>query len=301
LPRGGRLRPALAGAFGFLLPLAIATLVMREPRSLYWDPVERAGIFRGGAVGWVSTGAELYQNVAGLGTDLFRAGSSYYFELRAVEFGGWSGGAAFAAVALLGIVAAWKLRDTRAILATALGAALLATIATSAAGGPPGLRRATVALAAFYLVVATLWRVIPRLASRPWARAAIAGALLLLPLHHALSYADHLEQSKIPVWGHEKVWFGVEPTMQASLERWLAHTAAGRPLDCGTLRTPGRQVCGYDYIYATLGGFRRWNGEPPIDLVAIDTPTGESVLLSPFDWRSRAPAPVRNRPSRRPT
>ena len=98
------------------------------------------------------------------------------------------------------------------------------------------------------------------------------------------------------------MWFAVDPTiLEASLERWLSHTAAGRPLDCRTLRTPGKQVCGYDYIYATLGGFRRWNGEPPIDIDAIDPETGAAMVLSPSEWRSRALPAVRNRPSKSPT
>ena len=158
-----------------------------------------------------------------------------------------------------------------------------------------------VLIAAFYLVVATLWILLPRLAKRAWARAAVASALLLVPLHHALAYGAHLEQSKVPIWGRERVWFTVEPTLEASVERWLSHTAAGQPLDCGTLRTPGKQTCGYDYIYSTLAGSRLWNGEPEVEIEAIDPRTGEAVALSPSAWRSLALPAVRNRPSKSPT
>jgi hypothetical protein len=293
---GERLRAALVGAGGFLLPLLLATLAMREPRSLFWDPVDRAGIFRGGAGGWVTDRAVLARNVSTLGDDLFRHGSSYYFELSAVEFGGWLGLLSFAGVVALSVLAAWKMRSVRAIVATAAGAALLATVSTSAAAGPPGLRRATTIVAAFYLLVAMLWVLLPRLATRRSARVAIASLLLLLPLHHLLAYREHLRQAKVPIWGRERVWFTVAPSLEQSLEHWVSHTAQRQPLDCRTLRTPGRQVCGYDYIYAAIGGFRLWNGEAAIDVRAIDPRTGEAVVLSPYDWRSLGIPAVRNRP-----
>ena len=296
LPRGNRLRPALAGVAGFLLPLALATMAMRDPRSLYWDPVDHAGIFRGGAGGWVTDPSVLSKNLAVLAEDLFRDGSSYYFELHGVEFGGWLGRASFAAVVSLAALAAWKVRSARPVVATAGAAALFAAISTSAAAGPPGLRRATGIVAAFYLLVPMIWALLPRLAARPAARVAIAGLLLLLPIHHLLAYGDHLKQARTPIWGRERVWFAIGPTPDASLEHWVSHTAEGRPLDCRTLRTPGKQACGYDYIYSAIGGFRLWNGLPPIDLRAIDPSTGAAIVLSPFDWRSRAIPVVRNRP-----
>ncbi|HEX2464718.1 MAG TPA: hypothetical protein VHR17_08830 [Thermoanaerobaculia bacterium] len=296
LPRGGRLRPALAGAGGFVLPLALATVAMRDPRSLYWDPIDHAGIFRGGAGGWVTDPSIVSANLSTLVDDLFRRGSSYYFELRAVEFGGWLGRASFAGVVTLAAVAAWKVRSARPVVATAAAAALLAALATSAAAGPPGLRRATAVVAAFYLMVPMIWVLVPRLAARPASRATIVGLLLLLPIHHLLAYGEHLKQARTAIWGRERVWFGIDRSPEAALEHWVSHTAEGRPLDCRTLRTPGKQACGYDYIYAAIGGFRRWNGEPPIDIRAVDPRTGEAIVLSPFDWRSRATPAVRNRP-----
>lgn len=295
LPRDDRLRPVLAGVAGFLLPLALATMTMRDPRSLFWDPVDHAGIFRGGAGGWVTDPAVLSKNLAVLAEDLFRDGSSYYFELHGVEFGGWLGRASFAAVVSLTALAAWKVRSARPVVATAGAAALFAAISTSAAAGPPGLRRATGIVAAFYLLVAMIWALLPRLATRPAARAAITGLLLLLPLHHLIAFGEHLKQARTPIWGRERVWFAIGPTPEDALEHWVSHTAEGRPLDCRTMRTPGKQACGYDYIYAAIGGFRRWNGEPTIDIRAIDPKTGEAMELSPFDWRRRAIAPVRNR------
>ena len=296
LPRGDRLQPALGGAAGFLLPLAVATLAIRDRRTLYWDAEQHAGIFRGGATGRLTEWTDISRNLSGLAADLFTDGSSYYFELDAVEFGGVLGRAAFALVILLALYTAWKVRSARAPLATALGAALVGALATSAADGPPGLRRATVIVGAFYLVLATIWVLLPRLTTRAWARTAIASALLLVPLHHALAYGDLLEQSKKPIWGRERIWFAGERTLEASVERWLSHTAAGNPLDCRTLRTPGKQTCGYDYIYSTLAGFRLWNGQPEVEIDAIDPRTGEAVALSPSAWRSLGLPGVRNRP-----
>jgi hypothetical protein len=301
LPRGARTNPALSGVAGFLLPLALASFTIRDARSLFWHPSDHGGIFRGGGVGWVPSWSVLRDNAAAIATDLFRGGSSYYFELASVDFGGVLGHAGFAAVVLLAMVTAWTLRETRPILATAAGAAALAVLSTSAAGGPPGLRRATVALAAFYLVVVVLWASAPRLTSRPWARTAIVASLLLLPLHHALAYGDHLKQAARPIWGRERVWFKAGETPQASLDRWLAHTAAGRPLDCGTLRTPGKQVCHYDYIFSAVSGWRRWNGERAVDVLAVHPRTGEIVTLSPDAWQSLALPEVRNRPSSEPS
>jgi hypothetical protein len=276
-----------------------AALAMRDPASLFWDPVVRAGIFRGGAGGWVSERAVFAGNLAVLGDDLFRRGSSYYFELRAVEFGGALGSLSFLAVLALSALAAWKVRSARAVVATAAAAALLAMASTSAAAGPPGLRRATTIVGAFYLLVAMLWVLLSRLAERR-ARRTIAALLLLLPLHHLSAYADHLRQARVPVWGRERVWFTAAPTLRQSLEHWVSHTAQRRPLDCRELRTPGKQVCGYDYIYAAIAGFRLWNGEPAIEVRAIDWRTGEPVVLSPYDWRSRAIPALRNRPKAPP-
>lgn len=300
LPRGDRLQPALAGVAGFLLPLAIATLAIRDQRTLYWDAEQHAGIFRGGATGWLTQWSDISRNLSTLVGDLFTDGSSYYFELDAVEFGGILGRAAFTFVIVLALYTAWKVRSARALLATALGAAVVAALGTSAAEGPPGLRRATLVVGAFYLVLATLWVLLPRIATQAWPRTAIAGALLLVPLHHALAYGAILEQSKTSIRGRERVWF-IEPTLEASVDHWLSHTAAGKPLDCGTLRTPGRQECSYDYIYSTLAGSRLWNDQPEVEIEAIDPRTGEAVALSPSAWRSLALPAVRNRPSKRPT
>jgi hypothetical protein len=275
--------------------LLLATVAMREPASLYRDPIDGAGIFRGGGGGWVTDGAVLAANLATLGRDLFHRGSSYYFELQAVEFGGWLGWVSCAAVLVLAGLAAWKVRAARPPLATAAAAALLAAVSTGLAAGPPGLRRATTLVAAFYLLVAIVWLVLPRLAGHRAARLAIAGALLLLPIHHLLAYADHLRQARAPIWGRERVWFAVAPTLEQSLAHWVSHTERGQPLDCRDLRTPGKQVCGYDYIYAAIGGFRLWNGKPANEIRAVDPRSGEAVVLSPYDWRSLGLPAVRNR------
>lgn len=291
-PARDRIRHAAAAATGFLLPLVAATFAVRNRATLLWDPVERAGVFRGGGVGWVADWSALRSNLDRVARDLFSGGASYYFELRSVEFGGWLGRAGFAAVLLLAAATAWKLRGTRAVLATAAGAALLAALATGAAAGPPGLRRATLVIAAFYLALAVVWAARTRLTSRPWARAAIAGALVLLPLHHGVAFADQLRQSRQAVWGRERVWFAVAPTPRRALDRWLEHVEAGHPLDCAGLDTPGRQTCRYDYIHAALAGARAWNGHPPIEIRAVDPRTREVVVLDPAAWLERPIPPV---------
>jgi hypothetical protein len=299
-PPGRRLAHLAAAAGGFLAPLGAGALALREPATLFWDPLQGTGVLRGGAPGAVGEWSGLRANLAVLVEDLFRDGSSYYFELHAVEFGGWLGRAGFAATLALAIVTAWRARETRALLGTALVAALVAVLAASAAGGPPGIRRATVALAAFYLVVAVLWAASRRSSSRGWARAAAAGVLLLMPIHHAIAYFDHLEQARRPVHGRERVWLNVAGTPQASLDHWVAHVDAGNPLDCRTRVTPGKQLCRYDYIYSAVWGARRWNGAAPPEIRAIDPRDGSTVVLDPEHWREREiPASSQPRARRR--
>ena len=82
-------RQLLNWSVGFLAPLVLATLYLKEPGRLFYDSQAKGtGIFRAGGMGLTFSFDTLQTNLLQVLKDLFERGSSYYFSLPYPEFGG---------------------------------------------------------------------------------------------------------------------------------------------------------------------------------------------------------------------
>jgi hypothetical protein len=270
------------------LPLGAAVAWLERPARLFHDPATGSGLFRGGGTGLDLDPTAVAWNAARPLRDLFLRGRSYYFWVESPDLAGPLGLLAAAAVAAGSV---WLLRHRPElrpwiVLAWLLPAANL--LAVSASEGPQGLRRATSLLAGFYLLYTLVWRQATapaaageggRRAAGSRLRAALALALVLLPLHHL---GSALRQYPLLPWaGAEQthLWLRIQPSARESLELWLDRTAAGEVLDCRELGLEPER-CQYGGIFALLSGYRRWNGLEPVPLQGHDFRSGSAVELS---------------------
>jgi hypothetical protein len=153
--------------------------------------------------------------------------------------------------------------------------------------GAPGLRRSTGVLTAFWVMFAMVWHSTSHGAiHRPWLRWPAVAACLLLPaifLWRAPALAADLGRPDVYA---NRDWFAIAESPQASLEKLRRDVTAGKPLECPRDGKGGWVPCRYQEIYAALEGFRRWNGLPAADLMAVDWRTGDPIRLSTELWNT---------------
>ena len=267
---------------GLIAPFAFALLWLENPGTFLYDPATNAGIFRGGGASIV--GAEAF--MAGLKTtlrDLLVEGGSYHFELRHGEFS-WAGIAPLLFVLAASAALLARDRELRPAVLVCWGIIALSLALPCFAGGCPGLRRCTGTLVGYYALYALVWRCLDTFRpSHPrWAWAGIA-ICLLLPLHSVMTLPANCASAAYPSLFRENVWLGVKDTPEESVDFLLSRTEKGEPL---VLLDDKREVkpCRYAEIYATLSGWRRWNGRSEIPLSGFDTSTGRYVQLTPRLW-----------------
>ncbi|NCN82824.1 MAG: hypothetical protein GW947_02545 [Candidatus Pacebacteria bacterium] len=153
---------------GAILPVVFILLYLNEPNKLLFDHNVNSGIFRGGGT-FPNTMAELLINIqGGLGVlfqDLFIAPGSYYFDAARSEFSHFATRLSVYAIMLLVIqqvtflVLRKKFQEI-IIPGLALFSLLLGGTLASISNWFPGLRRATIILVVFYILVAWLFKLL---------------------------------------------------------------------------------------------------------------------------------------------
>jgi len=80
----------LGGALlGAVLPIAASLLALKDPQLLIYDPVTKAGLFRGGGGGFSLDPKAFAESAVVVLQDLFIEGTSYNFDLPYAEFSSW--------------------------------------------------------------------------------------------------------------------------------------------------------------------------------------------------------------------
>jgi hypothetical protein len=283
-----RLLPMLATPSTMLVAVGAFALPLRQPGLLFDDERVGGGIFRGGGgpidydLGGISLGVQRTL------LDLFASGRSYYFNLSSVEFGGALG--LLAPVLAIGICL-WTLARERAAsrwLALAIVMMVFGLIAPNLASALPGLRRCTLSLVAFYLLVTLLMR---ELREQPgvarWKTALGVAPVALLLLHHLLLYPSVIEDLRRES-AAQKVdwWLRAAPTPALALQHWVAKAEAGELIRCPSGAAQGAQECRYSELYAAVAGYQLWTlGHEP-KVVIANPHTGAPLPLSVALWES---------------
>lgn len=280
-------RTRLAVAVGGLLaPLVAAFALLPDRQLLLHDPATRSGIFRGGGGAFTLDWKPVATHVERVYGDLFVRGQSYYCWIPRPDLSDWLAQGALVAALLAGLWLLVRRPGVRAYLALLVALPVVNLVLTGLAGGPPGLRRATIVLAAVYGLVFLAAREAAAM-QRPLARGAALSVLLLIPLHHLAAAPRNFQL--LPRGGARQnlIWLAAEPTPARSLERWLTHTEDAKPLDCREVGPARGGACQLSSVFALLQGWREWNGQPPVPLVARDPRSGDLVVLSTTVWRER--------------
>jgi len=276
--RAGAVWHATCHLAGLAAPLALGLLWMEHPGMLLYDPKtpDGSGLFRGGGrVVW-----EVDNFLTGLKAalgDIFLVGRSYHFEVSRPDFCSPVGIAVF--VFLVG-TSVWLMARHAAFrksISVWWGLALISLLVPCLSGGNPGLRRCTGVLAGLYAVYVLIWwRLSVPCERRSWANWAGIGVCLLLPLHHVWAFVGNYQTVTKPTRYPADVWYRAAATPRQSVDYLLEFTREGKPLP--VFPRDGRLVyVPYSNIFATLAGWRRWNGLPPQPVKCFDYNTGRII------------------------
>jgi hypothetical protein len=278
-------RHVASAAVGLALPLVAAFLYVQTRNLLIYDPGTQAGLFRGGGrLGFnLALASQAIRTLAG---DLFVRGQSYYFELTRPEFSGVLGAVGLAAVVGTAGYLFVKNRAPRAVIAAASAVLIMSVVIPSlSTEGPPGIRRSTGVLAAYFTFFALAWQFYSTSRTLPtWSRRVGLAVCLLLPLNHVLGVPSLLSDLSDNSIYRNSDWFTIETTPSLSLAHLLAQVKQGQPLSCPIDRDGRITPCRYQEVYPAIAGFLEWNGQPSQDIRALDWRTGRTITLTPALW-----------------
>ena len=270
---------------GFLTPLALATLYLKEPGRLFYDPEAKGtGLFRAGGMGLSFSLETLQTNLLQVFKDLFERGSSYYFSLPYPEFGG---PLSWLSIVACGLICAqiWKKRvGTPYLLYAGIGLLILSAVLPNLSSLFPGLRRCTGLIAGFYILYTLAASSAFGFANKTLRNLCFLG-MLALPIDHLLAFQRNLSQLKIEEQYNNYPLLGTEPLPKEALDEWLSFTQAGKAIDCNK-EVPDDHPCKLSEIFGALQGYRVWNGQNPTPIYAKPRKYQENIELKLETWRS---------------
>ena len=283
--RRGALPHVACHLVGFAAPLVLGLLWLEQPGMLLYDPntPDGNGIFRGGGqVVW-----EMSNFLTGLKValqDIFLVGRSYHFEVLRPDFCCPVGIAVFLLIVVASIWLMTQEAESRKSMSLWWALALISLIIPCLSGGGPGLRRCTGMLTGLYALYVLIWGrlSLPR-ARRSWVNWAGVGLCLLLPVHHVWALLGNYQTVTEPTLWPADLWYRAESTPRQSVNHLLEFTEEGMPLVIAT-RDGEAVFVRCSNIFATLAGWRRWNGVPQRPLTCFDYKTGELVEMRMELW-----------------
>lgn len=284
----------LAAFLGLCLPVAAFLLYVKDPQLLIYDPVHKAGLFRGGGGGLTFSPAIIGANALRVFHDLFHGSGSYIFDIPYVEFYGWAGQLSASATAAGLSLLAWTLfknqhlipgRD-RQILAWLAFSLLFLFLFPQLVKLHPGLRRTTGALFAYYGIVAFVWHAAQRWPAEVFPKffkAALTAGVCLHLFAHALTIEKNLREGRASAAANNLSWFQLKGDPVASLNYLDSYTRSGEALFCGRFRPT---LCRYAEIYGTIQANRRWNGRDETPLLGWDPELEKNRTVEIARWEN---------------
>ena len=164
---------------------------------------------------------------------------------------------------------------------------ILSLVVPGVSDGPPGLRRSTGLIAAYFALFALVWHFYATEASLgQWPRRIGLLICVLLLIDTGLKVPSVAADVEAASLFRNLDWFTVGGTPTASLDRLLAGRAQGQRLTCPVDQNGQITPCRYQEIYAAMSGYLTWNGQDAGTIVAVDWKTGQDITLSRELWNS---------------
>jgi hypothetical protein len=173
-------------------------------------------------------------------------------------------------------------RTARVLVVTCIAFSIVTTMIAAAAGGPPGFRRATGSLVAFYVLYSLCWQAAVdawQQRRRAWRPAVQLAALSLLLVHHVSVLGANARSLAGGRPGVER-WFTVAAAPEASLRHWSAAVARDAPLDCRKVGITTPAECRYSSIYSAVA----WSLAEARPIRAHDLASDTDVVVTPEAW-----------------
>ena len=274
----------LLGALVFILVPILSSLYLEHPALLFNDPKTQAGLFRGGGGAMVLDWQVLITGLSQTCTDLFSGGTSYYFPLHSVEFGGALGLLCFLLLSFSSVLIFLRQPKLRVPIAIGTLLIVLSLVIPNLSEKLPGLRRNTPALAGFYAVVVLLWLGSTQVGLIKWKTRLIQFSVFLLLLHHLIGFSGLYWQLSEESLVLREPWLKIAITPRESLEIWKNKIEKGQPLSCEPTDSHPVPNCRYSELFAALAADQYWNQKKTPKVMAIDPNTKNEIELRTKLW-----------------
>jgi hypothetical protein len=279
----------LVSSLIFIIPLLICFLFLKNRQILFYDPVEKSGLFRG--AGTFTLNLEIFiSNITHLTADLFSKGNSYYFEFVNGEFSGF-----YPLITLFTITISlffiYKLKiKYRPIILLSLLILLFSILVSNFSLDPtthPGIRRNTALIASIYILFTISWYFIASFKFRnKYTKTILTVCFLLLPLHHFFVYFQNLGTLNLSSRYKNNTFFILSKNPTDSLDS-LLNILKQKDLPLSCQNNEGKPIyCRYSEIYSALYGSCIWNKLSCRNILGYDFKTEKNIPISIALWEN---------------
>lgn len=273
----------------FVMPLLIALIYVKDRSLLLYDPIADSGIFRG--AGTFKLNFDLFsQNVSHLLSDLFITPNSYYFDTGSTDFSQFYPIIGVFILLVLGVWLMFREKKYRFFLGLIWLVFFSTLIFANLALDPstrPGIRRNSGLLISIYgLYVFALFYITQGKWRKSTSKLVIIGLLMLIPVHHLLSYLNDLSQLSYPSIYSYGYIFTVLERPDKSLQIYIDQ-ASKENLKLACKDEVGNLVtCRYSESYAAVAGACKWNKLSCQPVLGYDSKTKQYIPLSISLWEN---------------
>ena len=281
------LKQIITAVAGFITPLILILVYVKNRNLLIYDPVLQGGLFRGG--GKLQIGP-VFENLKAFSLDFIGSGHSYYFELNKSDFSDIYPVLSILAVAILTYLLWFKYKKIRIIFLSVFSIIAINFLisALTLDVSPPGMRRFTGVLASFYflygIVCFALSKEKIKNVSAKWL---IIIILALIPLHHLLVYQQNLTKIKQPsAWGTQS-WFLMFGKPSESVETLTSKAQSqDLQLSCQDQKNEFIKGCRYSEIYAVISSYCLFNKLNCHQILGFDPKSKSFIPLTTQIWEN---------------
>lgn len=274
-----------------LLPLLLIFIFIQNKQLLIYDPVTKAGLFRG-AGQLILDGKILYYNLNELTNNLFNTASGYYYEIPNVEFSHFLpvfglGVTFYFAFVLLKLSNSRKLPQKKLIYIIFLTMFINLFVVSLTVDQTAGIRRYTPFLAAFYGLFTIIWSIyLKKDHQKIFSRKILIALMLVIPIHHLLVFIPNYYHLPAPSLYSYQAFAGKDP--QKTLDE-LTDAVLKQDLNLSCVAGPKPYPdaqCRYPEIYAAVAGKCLWNKLKCHKILGFDIKSGKFINLEPDLWVS---------------
>lgn len=273
--------PLIAGIF-LLFPLAI--FYINNSNLLFYDPINKSGMFRGAGNLNLSL-SNFLNNTASLATDLFITGKSYYYEVLAPDFSHIF--PIFSVLAVFTLVgnAFIKNKTLRKILLIVLITSIINYLSTGFLLNV-GIRRNTPIIFSFYILyVVAFYQFFKINFKSKLIKNVLFLSLLILPIHHLLALPLNLDNMNKKSKYQYELYFTSYETPMKSINIVIA-TAQKEELRLDCIKTKKGYHCRFNEIYPLIMGACKWNSLSCKKVLGYDPKKNKYVPLSLKLWKN---------------